>query len=170
MSQLKTCNKTLSKVISSGLPDEGSFHLRDNSVHLYDCSPFWIGILIIVCKENYYVYCLMLTCAVWLTKHWTSFICYKKVEYYVTRDIYYCHLQLRKTQFQTFNYIHIIEIPTNKEPNYYLSKIEYFSCSLIFTMVCSELIKTSTLPSVWPLKQLHLSSHSLYIHQSPIPD
>ena len=32
-----------------------SFCLRDNSVHLHDCSPFWVGIFIIFNKENYYV-------------------------------------------------------------------------------------------------------------------
>jgi len=35
-----------------------SFRLRDISVHLHECSPFWVGIFIIFCKENYkyYVY------------------------------------------------------------------------------------------------------------------
>ena len=36
-----------------------SFHLGDNYVHLHECSPFWVGIFIIFCKENYFVYCLM---------------------------------------------------------------------------------------------------------------
>jgi len=27
--------------------------LGDNSVHLYEWSPFWVGIFIIVCKENF---------------------------------------------------------------------------------------------------------------------
>jgi len=31
---------------------------RDNSVHLYDCSPFWVGIFITLIKENYHVFCL----------------------------------------------------------------------------------------------------------------
>jgi len=27
-----------------------------NSVHLHECSPFWVGIFIILCKENYNVH------------------------------------------------------------------------------------------------------------------
>ena len=34
-----------------------SFRCRDNSVHLQQCSPFWVGILITFNKENYY--CLL---------------------------------------------------------------------------------------------------------------
>ena len=36
-----------------------SFHDGDNSVHLHECSPFWVGIFITFNKENYNVYCLM---------------------------------------------------------------------------------------------------------------
>ena len=36
-----------------------SFPYRGNSVHLHECSPFWVGILITFNKENYHVYCLM---------------------------------------------------------------------------------------------------------------
>ena len=36
-----------------------SFRNRDNSVHLYECSPFWVGIFITFNKENYHVYCFM---------------------------------------------------------------------------------------------------------------
>ena len=36
-----------------------SFRLRDNSVHLHECSPFWIGIFITFNTENYHVYCFM---------------------------------------------------------------------------------------------------------------
>jgi len=35
---------------------------RDNSVHLHECSPFWVGIFITFIKENYHV-----------------FLCYRKV-------------------------------------------------------------------------------------------
>ena len=30
-----------------------SFRLRDNSVHLHECSPFWVGIFIICEERNY---------------------------------------------------------------------------------------------------------------------
>ena len=33
------------------------FQYRDNSVHLHECSPFWVGIFITDNKENYHVYC-----------------------------------------------------------------------------------------------------------------
>ena len=33
-----------------------SFRLRDKSVHLHECSPFWERIFVIFCKENYYIY------------------------------------------------------------------------------------------------------------------
>jgi len=36
-----------------------SFHFMDNSVHLHECSPFWVGIFDSLCKENYHVDCLM---------------------------------------------------------------------------------------------------------------
>jgi len=36
-----------------------SFRYRDNSVHLHEYSPFWVGIFITLKKENYYVYCFM---------------------------------------------------------------------------------------------------------------
>jgi len=36
-----------------------TFRYRDNSVHLHECSPFWVGIFITFSKDNYYVYCLM---------------------------------------------------------------------------------------------------------------
>jgi len=36
-----------------------SFLSRDNSVHLHECSPFWVGIFITFDKENYHVYCFM---------------------------------------------------------------------------------------------------------------
>ena len=39
------------------------FHYRDNSVHLHECSPFWVGIFITFNQENYHVYCFMKTCA-----------------------------------------------------------------------------------------------------------
>ena len=32
---------------------------NDNSVHLYECSPFWVGILINLNKENFHVYGFM---------------------------------------------------------------------------------------------------------------
>jgi len=32
------------------------FRLWDISLHLHECSPFWVGIFIIFWKENYYVY------------------------------------------------------------------------------------------------------------------
>ena len=32
---------------------------NDNSVHLYECSPFWVGILINFNKENFHVYGFM---------------------------------------------------------------------------------------------------------------
>ena len=38
-------------------------------------------------------------------------------------DIYYCPWHLRKIQFKTFYYTHIIEIPTNKRANSYKLKI-----------------------------------------------
>ena len=34
-----------------------SFRYRDNSVHLHEC--FWVGIFIILNKQNYHVYYLM---------------------------------------------------------------------------------------------------------------
>jgi len=36
-----------------------SFHYRDNSVHLYECSPFLEGIFVTFNKENYHIYCLV---------------------------------------------------------------------------------------------------------------
>jgi len=37
-----------------------SFRYRDNSVHLYEWSPFWVSIIFITFnKENYHVYCFM---------------------------------------------------------------------------------------------------------------
>ena len=36
-----------------------SFRYRDNSVHLHECSPFWVGIFVTFNKENYHVYCFM---------------------------------------------------------------------------------------------------------------
>jgi len=36
-----------------------SFRYMDNSVHLHECSPFWVGIFITFNKENYHVYCFM---------------------------------------------------------------------------------------------------------------
>jgi len=38
-------------------------------------------------------------------------------------DMYYCPRHLRKTQFQNFYYIHIIEIPTNTRANSYNSMV-----------------------------------------------
>ena len=35
------------------------FRLRDNSVHLHECSPFWIGILTAFKEENDHVFCFM---------------------------------------------------------------------------------------------------------------
>jgi len=32
--------------------DIPSFRLRDNSVHMHECSPFWVGIFIIFLKET----------------------------------------------------------------------------------------------------------------------
>ena len=52
-----------------------SFRLNDNSVHLHESSPFWVAIFITFCKENHNVYCLVKTCAFWLAKHWSIFIC-----------------------------------------------------------------------------------------------
>jgi len=34
------------------------FCYKDNSVHLYECSPFWVGIFITCNKEDYHVYLL----------------------------------------------------------------------------------------------------------------
>jgi len=34
-----------------------SFRYRDNSVHVHECSPFWVGIFITFNKENCHVYC-----------------------------------------------------------------------------------------------------------------
>jgi len=36
-----------------------SLYNRDNSVHLRECSPFWVGIFVIFNKGNYHVCCLM---------------------------------------------------------------------------------------------------------------
>jgi len=35
-----------------------SFGIKDNSVHLHECSPFCAGIFVTFNKENYHVYCL----------------------------------------------------------------------------------------------------------------
>ena len=40
------------------------FRYRENSVHLHEYSPFWVGVEITTFnKEKYYVYCSMETCA-----------------------------------------------------------------------------------------------------------
>ena len=52
-----------------------------------------------------------------MTKHWSILIWYSKVLYYVNMNICYCPWHLRITHFQTFYYVHIIEIPTNKGAN-----------------------------------------------------
>ena len=36
-----------------------SFRNRDNSVHLHECSPFWVGIFITFNNENYHFYCFV---------------------------------------------------------------------------------------------------------------
>ena len=79
-------------------------------------------------------------------------ICYTKVAYYCNNDMYYCPWQLRKTQFQTFYYIHIIEIPTIKGANCYnfkLSKIGNYPCKysiMIKRYWLSKLTLIQTLP------------------------
>ena len=35
------------------------FRYRDKSVHLHECSPFWVGIFVTFIKETYQVYCFM---------------------------------------------------------------------------------------------------------------
>ena len=64
-----------------------SFHYRDNSVL---CTFEWVfsllvDIFITFNKENYHVYCFMQTCAFWLTKHWSIYIGYWKLKYYVKK-------------------------------------------------------------------------------------
>ena len=39
--------------------DIPSFRYRENSVHLHECFPFWVGLFITLNKENYHVYCFM---------------------------------------------------------------------------------------------------------------
>ena len=73
---------------------------------LYICSPFWVGIFIILKKKT-----TMLT--VWC-RHARSD--WKSTEAFIVM-IYYCPWHLRKTHFQTVNFIHILEIPTNNGAN-----------------------------------------------------
>jgi len=98
-----------------------SFHLRDNSVHLHECFPFWVGIFIIVKRKitMFTVWCRHAHTDCQSTK--AFFICYRKVFYMFTWTYnYHCPRYLRKTQFQTFStfcILYSIEIPKNKAEN-----------------------------------------------------
>jgi len=63
-----------------------SFCLRDNSVHLQDCSPFWVDIFII--NKNTLPYLLFdVDMRILIDKALEHFICYRKVYFYVNMDI-----------------------------------------------------------------------------------
>ena len=94
-----------------------SFRLRVNSVHLHECSPFWVGIFIIFKKKTNMLTIHMCILLSKVLKH--LYICYRKVYYYVNMETYNCPWHLKKKQFQTVYYTHIIEIPTNKGANSY---------------------------------------------------
>jgi len=54
-----TCLLVCIQLTSATMPNP-YFHLKDNSVHLQECSPFWFGIFINnFYKEIYHVYCFM---------------------------------------------------------------------------------------------------------------
>jgi len=82
-----------------------SFRLRDNSVRLHENMSSFSLFSYFFGKENNHVYCLMWTCAFWLIKYWRISICYRKVLYYFSMDIYHCPWHLRNTQVQSFYHL-----------------------------------------------------------------
>ena len=93
----------------------------DNSVHLHDCSPFWVGIFITFNKENFYVTVLcrhahsdwQSTAAFLYVKGKSNILCKHK-------NIL-LSLTLKETTILNFlPYIHIVEIPTKRANSYKL--------------------------------------------------
>ena len=98
-----------------------SFHLGDNSVHLHECSPFWVGIFIILKKKT-----IMFTVSCRHAHYdWQSTQVYlfvnEKANVMLTWTYIIVLYILGKHNFKPFYYmyIHIIEIPTNKGANSY---------------------------------------------------
>jgi len=51
-----------------------SFRYSDNSVHLHECSPFWVGIFITLKKENYLIYCFYVNMHILIDKNTEAFL------------------------------------------------------------------------------------------------
>ena len=64
------------------------FDLRDNFVHLHECSPFRVGIFIIFKKKTNMLTIHMCILLSKVLKH--LYICYRKVYYYVNMETYNC--------------------------------------------------------------------------------
>ena len=84
--------------------DISTFRLRDNSVHLHECSPFLVGTFNILKRK---LPCLLFD----VHSVWQSTEAFVYVREKSNIMVQYCSCHFRKTQFQTFLNIYTLQNP-----------------------------------------------------------